>query len=571
VADAKKKGKRGQKGDGEAEVPSSRIDDLRARFEALDTRTRALVLGGVAALAAVGAVLWLSRDPGPDAPLFTNLEPDDAARIVARLEATGVPHALSDGGSTILVPEEQVHPVRLSLASEGLPSGGTVGFELFDEQRFGESDFSEQVKYRRALEGELARTIGYLAGVERARVHLVLPTRTLFAADEGRASASVVLHQRPGWRVSDDQVRGIVNLVASSVRGLAAEDVTLVDGEGRRLNGEGDEEELSGDALEYRESLEERKERDVQQLLDAMLGVGHSLVRVSADVDFSREERTEETFDPEAVATRSLDILEERNGGELRQAEGVPGAASNLPGGEAPTTGEADANLARRRETRNFEVSKVVRRNVEPIGRLRRLHAAVVVDGKWEGDGDERSFTPLSDEELAQIEALVGSALGIDPERGDAVTVRCVPFPGASDETEVAAAGPPGPNEVLGPYLPWWPVLKNIGWGLLALLAFLWLRGAMKRAAKAKAERDRKAALAAENAPQTVSVTDLAGGGAVAGQVRNPALQSPATAEELQATRAMVTELVLRDPEMAARVLRVWLHEEADGERKEAA
>jgi len=556
-----------------ASAPASRGEDLRARFAALDARTRALAIGGAVVLVAAGVVLWAAQDRGPEAPLFTNLEPDDASRIVARLEAMGVPHRLDDGGSSVLVPEGEVHQARLTLASEGLPSGGTVGFELFDQQRFGESDFSEQVKYRRALEGELARTIGHLAGVERARVHLVLPTRTLFAEEEGRASASVVLHQRPGWRASDDQIRGIVNLVASSVRGLDAESVTLVDGEGRRLGNDSDDDALSGDALEYRETLERRKEKDVQQLLDAMLGPGHGLVRVSADVDFSREERTEETFDPDTVATRSLDILEERNGDELRQAEGVPGAASNLPGGEAPQAGTADERLSRRRETRNYEVSKVVRRAVEPIGRLRKLQAAVVVDGKWTGEGSDRKFAPRSDEELAEIEALVTRALGLDEERGDAVTVRCMPFPSSEELAAPTPDGPPGPDELLGPYLPWWPIAKNALLVLLGLVALLWLRAAMKRAAKAKAERRSQEALAADTGPQTVSVTDLAGqSGAVAGQVRNPALASPATAEELQSTRAMVTDLVTRDPETAARVLRVWLSSAADeAERKEAA
>lgn len=538
------------------------LEELRKRVEQLDPRWKLALIGAVAVAAVAGGVLWFTSIERADATLFSNLEPDDASRIAGRLEAMGVTYELADGGSTVRVPRDAVHETRLSLAAEGLPGGGTVGFELFDEQRFGESDFSEQVKYRRALEGELSRTIGHLAGVDRARVHLVLPTRTLFADDEGQGSASVVLHLRPGWRMREDQSRGIAHLVASSVQGLRIDNVTLVDGEGRRLDDGGDEERLSGDALEYRRNLEQSKERAVQQLLDAMLGAGHSIVRVSADVDFSREERTEESYDPESVATRSLDVLEESDGTEQQDAAGVPGVVSNLPGGEPAQATLAERGLSRRRETRNYEVSKVVKRNVEPVGRLAKLHAAIVVDGTWKGEGDDREFVPRDAEELAQIEALATSALGLDEERGDALTVASMPF--AVEEIEEPEL-PPGPDELLAPYMPWLPLAEKVGLGLAGAIAFLMFWRQAKRVTARVLEPRPKALPPERGGADAISRANAIAEEFGAGSgVRMAKLESPATAEELEETRRLVIDLVMREPETAARIVRFWLKQEEE-------
>ena len=294
-------------------------------------------------------MLLRGRDPAY-AMLYSNLEEQDAAAVVAKLRETRVPFRLEADGSQIWVPGATMHETRLALAAEGLPRGTGVGFEIFDQQRFGESEFAEQVKYHRALEGELSRTISHLDGVESARVHLVLPQRNLFASDESQATASVVLKLRTGARIGDDRVRGVVHLVASSVRGLTAENVTVVDGDGRPLaGGEQAEEELASRSLEVRRSVERSKERAVQQLLDATLGVGVSIVRVAAELSFAREERTEERYNPETVATRSFQITEEGGAASGPTTSGVPVTPSNLPGGQVPTPGSAGAApLARR-------------------------------------------------------------------------------------------------------------------------------------------------------------------------------------------------------------------------------
>ena len=445
----------------------ARIAPLKERWDRLSLAVRVAIAAGL--LVVIGGAIFAAtanREP-QKAVLFSNLTDDDAARIVDKLRGANIPYEFGSGNTTLLVPEKQVHETRLMLASEGLPSGGGVGFEVFDQQRFGESEFTEQVKYHRALEGELARTISHLAGVRRARVHLVLPTRSLFADREQDASASIVVHLVAGWKMREDQVKGIVHLVASSVRGLDPEHVTLVDGDGRPLDRSGSHEEqgeLTNKADAYRREIEHGKERAAQQMLDTSLGRGKTMVRVAAAVSFTREEVTEELYDPETIAQRSFQLVEEREGAGARTVGGLPGTPSNLPGGEAATVGPAaGAGLVRRSETRNYEVSKYMRRAVEPVGRVTGMQVAVVADGRYRGTGDKKKFEPLSQAELDRIQKLVAGAVGIDEKRGDRVVVECIPF--------APAVVPPDDRSVvektLGPYA------QYLLWALLAIAALL--------------------------------------------------------------------------------------------------
>jgi flagellar M-ring protein FliF len=425
-----------------------------------------MVAGLLVGIGAIAYATTANREP-QKAVLFSNLSDDDAARIVEKLRGANIPYEFGSGNTTLLVPEKQVHETRLMLASEGLPSGGGVGFEVFDQQRFGESEFTEQVKYHRALEGELARTISHLAGVKRARVHLVLPTRSLFADREQDASASVVIHLVPGWKMREDQVKGIVHLVASSVRGLDPEHVTLVDGDGRPLERSDSREEaseLTGKADAYRREIERGKERAAQQMLDASLGQRKSMVRVAAAVNFAREEVTEELYDPETIAQRSFQIVEEREGAGGKTVGGLPGTPSNLPGGEAAVSGPGGgAGLQRRSETRNYEVSKYMRRAVEPVGRVTGLQVAVVADGRYRGTGDKKKFEPLSKDELDRIQKLVAGAVGIDEKRGDRVVVECIAFapaPAPFDDRTII-------EKAFGPYT------QYVLWALMEIAAFI--------------------------------------------------------------------------------------------------
>jgi len=586
---------------------AARIAALRERWDKLSLGVRVAIAAGL--LMVIGGAIFAAtanREP-QKAVLFSNLTDDDAARIVEKLRGANIPYEFGSGNTTLLVPEKQVHETRLMLASEGLPSGGGVGFEVFDQQRFGESEFTEQVKYHRALEGELARTISHLAGVKRARVHLVLPTRSLFADREQDASASIVVHLVPGWKMREDQVKGIVHLVASSVRGLDPEHVTLVDGDGRPLGrpDAGEEQgELTSKADAYRREIEHSKERAAQQMLDTSLGRGKTMVRVAAAVSFTREEVTEELYDPETIAQRSFQLVEEREGAGGRTVGGLPGTPSNLPGGEAATTGPATgAGLVRRSETRNYEVSKYMRRAVEPVGRVTGMQVAVVADGRYRGTGDKKKFEPLSQAELDRIQKLVAGAVGIDEKRGDRVVVECIPF--------APAVVPPDDRSVvektLGPYA------QYVLWALLAIAAFIAYRvlnkalqrkqlGGNASAADLLLSRAlpgspeaQNAALPAGDAGVLEGLQGLQPGAAQSGEpalaglggagdtaqagaagaepgaaeqpvkpvipksLLNKSKEPNPDAEAIEQVRQLAQEMASKEPEAAARVLRGWL------------
>lgn len=592
---------------------AARIAPLRERWDRLALAVRVAMVAGL--LVGIGAIAYAAtanREPHK-AVLFSNLSDDDAARIVEKLRGANIPYEFGSGNTTLLVPEPQVYETRLMLASEGLPSGGGVGFEVFDQQRFGESEFTEQVKYHRALEGELARTVSHLAGVKRARVHLVLPTRSLFADREQDASASVVVHLVPGWKMREDQVKGIVHLVASSVRGLAPEHVTLVDGDGRPLERSDSSEEageLTGKADAYRREIERSKERAAQQMLDASLGQRKSMVRVAAAVSFTREEVTEELYDPETIAQRSFQIVEEREGAGAKTVGGVPGTPSNLPGGELASAGPGGgAGLTRRSETRNYEVSKYMRRAVEPVGRVTGLQVAVVADGRYRGTGEKKKFEPLSKDELDRIQKLVAGAVGIEEKRGDRVVVECIAFAPAAapldDRTII--------EKTFGPYT------QYVLWALMAIAAFIAYRVLNKALQKKLAESGSSRATdlllsralpgspGAQNAALPTGDSGLleglqnlqlgaaqsgepalAGGGgagetaqAALGAATTPSLaaepqpmkavipksllnkqkESPADAEAVEQVRQLAQDMASKEPEAAARVLRNWLNE----------
>ena len=312
--------------------------------------------GSIAGLIAVA--LWTQQ---PDMQvLFTNLNPEDAAGIVDKLKETKVPYETTGGGATILVPSAQVHELRLQLATQGLPHGGGVGFEIFDRSSIGMSDFVQKLNYRRALQGELARTIAQMPEIERARVHLATPERRLFSNDENRARASVVVSLRNGQALAKTQVNGIVHLVSSSVEGLQVKDVTVVDGHGRLLSsaaGSDDAAGLTGSQLEYQRTVEKDIETRIQTMLERIVGVNKAVVRVSSILDFRKVETTEEKYDPNSQVVRS-----EQRGQE--KATGVNGVSRwrawcpvECPGWGRPRAGsnefERQSDEERNRELRN--------------------------------------------------------------------------------------------------------------------------------------------------------------------------------------------------------------------------
>lgn len=376
--------------------------------------------------------------------LFGNLESADAAAVVDRLKEQKVPYRLENGGRAIFIPAEQVYETRLAMAGSGLPNGGGVGFEIFDKQSFGMTDFAQKINYLRALQGELARTIASLAPVEAARVHLALPEKRLFQDQQQKASASVIVKLAAGQSLHEGQILGIVNLVAGSVDGLDSDQVSVIDDNGRVLSKTNEHHAGTGtapDMLEYQKSLEQGLELRAQALLDRALGMGNSMVQVTAVIDYTQRERMEETYDPNTTAVRSEQSTTEKGG--ISGAGGVPGVQSNIKDEKA---GSSFIPTSRTDETINYEISKVVSKQVDPVGTLKNISVAVLVaDRLVENTDDSENPTttkPRDAKELAAIEKMVSRALGINPARGDQIAVISRPFETAFSDEPLVKASP---------------------------------------------------------------------------------------------------------------------------------
>jgi flagellar M-ring protein FliF len=421
---------------------------------------------GVAAL--VSVTLWTQQ---PDMQvLFANLAPEDAGAIIEKLKEGKVPYEVGAGGTSILVPSAQVHDLRLQMAGQGLPHGGGVGFEIFDRSTLGMSEFVQKLNYRRALQGELARTIAQMPDVARARVHLAVPERRLFSADHDRPRASVVLSLHGSNALSRGQIQGIVHLVASSVEGLQPRDVTVVDGNGRLLSdgsGGGDgPTRLTGSQLDYQRTLEKDIETRIQTMLERIVGNNKAVVRVSSVLDLRQVEMTEERYDPNGQVARSEQRTQEKANGTNGVAGGVPGVASNVPPGDAHEPAQTSStNTANKNEVINYEISRTVAKIIEPTGTIKQLSVAVLVDGNYEPVKEggataqaetARKYVPRSEAEMKQIEEIVKKAMGYSAERQDQVEVVNVQFgfeADASGGTGTSAEEAPSPLKTYAPYI----------------------------------------------------------------------------------------------------------------------
>lgn len=399
-------------------------------------RTAVLIFLGLVISSLVALMMWAQK---PDFQvLYSGISESDAASVVNRLRERRVPFQYERERGVILVPAGAVHESRLALAQEGLPTGGGVGFEIFDRSSLGVTDFVQRVNFLRALQGELARTITQLRAVEAARVHIVMPDRTLFTEERRQPSVSVALSLTGGATLSKGQVNGIVHLVASAVEGLESKNVTVVDQRGNVLAGgrsDEDEQFLTASQLEFETSLERRLENRVETMLAKVVGAGRAVARVDVDLNLRRVERTRELFDPEKQVVRSERRVKEKSESGQAPAGGVPGVEANVPASEQAGAAQTQAggtnqSSSRTSETVNFEIDKTVERIVEPTGDIRRISAAVMVDGTYAAaaNGGAPQFQARSKEELDNFAALVSAAIGIDTKRGDTVKIVSVPI-----------------------------------------------------------------------------------------------------------------------------------------------
>ncbi|MEE9911271.1 MAG: flagellar M-ring protein FliF [Deltaproteobacteria bacterium] len=393
--------------------------------------------------------------------LFSNLSNEDAGNIVSKLSEKKIPYKVSSSGGAISVPAEKVSELRLELAAAGLPQGGGVGFEIFDNKTLGATEFEQQLNYRRALQGELSRTINGLDEIQSSRVHLALPKDSLFTEQQKKATASVTLRLKSGKSLRPAQIDGIVHLVASSIEGMNPEDVMVVDSRGAILSVKQSDSKLSKlttQQIDFQRNMEKDLAARIQTMLENVVGQGKAAVRVTAELDFRIMEKTEETYDPEAQVVRST----QRNS-EKENAVTTAGAVSDNPKKE-----KLD-------EIINYEINKVVSKTVMPVGETKKLSIAVLVDGKYKkNDKNEEVYQALTKNEVESLEDLVRKSAGFNAQRGDQVVVTNMPFRRVEAE-EAEAASLQENIETFS------PVLKYIGiFALVALILMFVLRPMLK-------------------------------------------------------------------------------------------
>jgi flagellar M-ring protein FliF len=545
------------------------LDSLLARLRALGrTFTTAQLVSIGAAFVLVVAVVaggawWLN------APtyrlLFSDMDAESAAQVASRLRDQKVPYKLTDGGRAILVPDTQVDQLRLDFAAQGMPLSGRIGFEIFDRTQFGATEFLEQVNFRRALEGELARTIATLSEVSGARVHIAMAKTSLFGQREQPAKASVILKLRHNKPLPPQTIQGIASLVSAAVEGLRPEAVVIVDTFGRPLARPADDagEPLGSVQIERQQRFERELAARVVALLEPVVGEGRVRVNVAARLHQDAEDRIEEQWDPNGVV-RSRALTQESGGTAL--AQGIAGARANLPGAVPPGSNEpappvlAQATAApagtavRSSETTNYEVSKVVRHTTRPRGDIARLSVAVLVDNehivtKNAQGTPARTTRPRDSAEMQKISALVASAVGLDPSRGDQLTVENIAF----DEPVVEEPAAPGVLERYGQELN--EILRVVAVLVLGGMAFFLLgRPLVRRVAVATPVEP--AALPAQ-LPRTIA--DLEG--EIEAQLEAQAL-SKVPDRRLPVLTKRLSAAAQREPEAAARLVRTWLLED---------
>ncbi|WP_338805060.1 flagellar basal-body MS-ring/collar protein FliF [Xenorhabdus griffiniae] len=562
------------------------VENQNKGFNAIISRIKAdpkvpLLVAGSAAIAIVIALFLYLRSPDYRV-LYSNLSDKDGGEIVTQLTQMNIPYRFAENGAAIMIPTDKVHETRLKLAQQGLPKGGAAGFELLDKEKFGISQFSEQVNYQRALEGELARTVESLGPVQSARVHLALPKPSLFVREQKSPSASVTVGLLQGRVLDEGQINAIVHMVSSSVAGLPASNVTIVDQSGRLLTqSDATSRDLNTTQLKYTQEVENRFQHRIETILAPVVGRGNVHAQVTAQIDFSRREETAEEYKPnqppnQAAVRSKQSSTSEQSGGPL--VGGVPGALSNQPSAapsapiekpNANAKGNGDEKSDQQRnnanknnsyermlsnnrnnrydETTNYEVDRTIRHTQLQAGAVERLSVAVVVNYatvKGENGPETQALTP---EQLSQIEALTREAMGFSADRGDSLNVVNTPF---NDTTEVIEP------------LPFWQhpallekLLEAGRWLLLVLVAWLlWRKMVVPQIAKKRAAE--KAALKAQKNPprqQTETNAEL-------DEKMRRKLARQRVNVELQSQR--LRELAEKDPRVVALVIRQWMSNE---------
>jgi flagellar M-ring protein FliF len=534
------------------------LTQLKSAWQGFSARQRIVVVGVPLLLLAGLLALALISGRTQYRTLYTNLNQKDSGAILAKLKEGNVPYQLTANGGAIQVPEEKVYETRLTLAAQGLPTGGGIGFEVFDKTNFGVTDFTQQVNYQRALEGELARTVMGLGEVRQARVHLVMPKPELYSAKEKDATASIVIDLNPNASLKGDQIRGIIHLVASSVEGLKPENVTLLDSRGTILselvrddlemekdgaNGRGSAGKLmklTNSQLDIQHKFEKEIERRVSGMLDKVLGPNRAAVRASAELNFNQSEEEKEIYEPvvnnQGIVRSSQRKLESFSGqGSL--PGGIPGTESNVPGYQSYQAA-GNSSYTKNEETANYEINKRVAHVVEAPGAVKRLSVAVMVDS-------------LQPQQVDSIRTAVVAAAGLDLTRGDQVAVENISFDTTARKADEARQIQFEKQQL------WTMVLRGGFVLLLVLFLLLFLRSILKpRVVRVQERLIREITRIAEDEalPGEEAAIPLE-------QVGRPSEQALEEQRKAQ-VRQQVLKLAREKPKAIAMLIRRWLSEE---------
>jgi flagellar M-ring protein FliF len=555
------------------------MDQIKRLLESLTWKqTLSLVLAAAAVIGGLTAFARWNRERD-FRPLYSSLAPEDAAAVLAKVRENGTEFRLSDNGSMVLVPSGRVAELRLLMASAGLPKSGRIGFELFDKTTFGMSDFTEQVNYHRALEGELERSVMSLAEVEQARVHITFPKESLFLDSRQPAKASVLVRLRPGAQLSAQNVAAICQLAASAVDGLLPEAVSVVDMRGNLLNrarkaAAPDDPEPSEAALEYKQKVERDLLAKINATLEPLLGADKFRATASVDCDFSSADESEETYDPAKSVMVNSQKTEDLSGGAV--AAGIPGTPSTLPRPAArPATG--GNAVTRRSENISYQSSRTVRHVREPQGTVKRMSVSLLVDSevRYEGSGVQakRVVEAPSADKLKAIHDLVAGVIGLSPERGDQLVVETLPFESTLNPEQLPPAKPPPPPP------PTWrdQFLNNrvfaigvgVGAALLLGLLCIVLRVMRRKGAPRPAELpgELPSGSAAPDQLQAQIENRLAEQAAQRQKQETDALnalQLPPVTKKAAVLTKHITEQAKKDSAGMAHILRAWMAESGD-------
>ncbi len=516
----------------------------------LNVKNIALLVAALSLIAILGTIVFKNVTKEKYAVLYTGLSPDDAGQILTVLQEERIPYRVEGNGTIIMVPEDKVYDVRLKLAAKGLPSGKSVGFEIFEEPKMGTTQFQEQVNYLRAIEGELERTIKQIDAVMDAKVNIALPKDSIFVREEDEAKASVLIKLYPGKDLTQEQVKAIVFLVSHAVPKLHPENVTVIDNRGRVLSDLLEDEEkavVSGKSLEIKRKLEKQIEKSVYSMLARALGPNKVVVKATVELETGKKLQQDEIYDPDKTAVVSERKIQEKEISYKEQQAGVPGTTTNVPP-VLDLTGQGNIKTKRERkdQTKNYDVSKSLIKTEKEIFKIKRISVGVLIDGKYVQEKDEsgntvKKFVPRPPEEINLYEELVKSAIGYNPDRGDQIKVVSVPF-----EAPTVTAAEEKPLTIK-------QIILLAAIGVLSFIVLILLLIVLIKALKGKKKEEVQPVAEVPGAAPTAEALEGV-----------KALHKMEEAYELEKEPVYmkILEIAQKNPELIANLISKWLKEE---------